>query len=83
MDWAGAVLRAGNNGWVCFRDPPGAEASPLCFDGPWQSWARAWQGREPIAIPQAATAYMLMGDAGASKVDPYAAAATAEGPVNR
>jgi hypothetical protein len=78
MDWAGSVLREGTNGWVCFPDPPNLEAAPMCLDGPWQSWASSWQGREPVTIRHAGISYMLMGDAGASNVDPYAEGPTAE-----
>lgn len=76
MDWVGNTLREGTNGWVCFPDPPEMEAASMCLDGPWQAWAGAWQNREPVAIEHAGIAYMLMGDAGASNIDPYA-----EGPA--
>lgn len=77
-DWTGKVLRRGTNAWVCFPDPPDAQAAPMCLDGPWQSWANSWQRREPVAIRRAGIAYMLMGDAGASNVDPYAEGPTAD-----
>jgi hypothetical protein len=77
-DWVGTVLRDGTNGWVCFPDPPDVKNAPMCFDGPWQSWASSWQGRAPVTIRQAGIAYMLMGDAGASNVDPYAEGPTAD-----
>ena len=76
MDWKGNTLRAGSNGWVCFPDPPGMEAAPMCVDGPWQAWAGAWQNRTAVDIERAGIAYMLMGDAGASNIDPHAAGAT-------
>jgi hypothetical protein len=78
MDWAGNELRKGTNGWVCFPDPPEMEAASMCLDGPWQAWAGAWQNREPVPIRHAGIAYMLMGDAGASNVDPYATGPTAD-----
>jgi hypothetical protein len=78
MDWAGNELREGTNGWVCFPDPPGMEAASMCLDAPWQAWAGAWQNREPVAIDRAGIAYMLMGDAGASNIDPHAAGPTAD-----
>lgn len=72
MDWQGNMLREGTNGWVCLPDPPNFEAAPMCMDEPWMAWAGAWQKKEPVAIDRAGVAYMLIGDAGASNVDPYA-----------
>jgi hypothetical protein len=78
MDWSGDTLREGTNGWVCFPDPPEMEAASMCLDTPWQAWASAWQNREPVALEHAGIAYMLMGDSGASNVDPYAEGPTAD-----
>jgi hypothetical protein len=78
LDWSGTVLREGTNGWVCFPDPPDVEAAPMCLDGPWQSWATSWQRHEPLTIRQVGIAYMLLGDAGASNVDPHAEGRTAD-----
>ena len=78
MDWEGNTLRTGSNGWVCFPDPPNMTDAPMCFDGPWQSWAQSWQQKQPVTIDQPGIAYMLLGDAGASNVDPYAEGPTAE-----
>jgi hypothetical protein len=78
LDWGGTLLREGTNGWVCFPDPPDVEGAPMCLDGPWQSWASSWQRREPVTNRHAGVAYMLMGDAGASNVDPIAQGPTAQ-----
>jgi hypothetical protein len=78
MDWAGNTLREGTNGWVCFPDPPKMEAASMCLDAPWQAWAGAWQNREPVTLEHAGIAYMLMRDAGASNIDPYAEGPTAD-----
>lgn len=78
MDWEGNTLREGTNGWVCFPDPPNIEAAPMCLDEPWQAWAQAWQTRGPVSIDRAGIAYMLMGDAGASNIDPFAEGPTAD-----
>lgn len=76
MDWEGNTLREGSNGWVCFPDPPNIESAPMCLDGPWQAWANAWMNKQPVTIDRPGIAYMLLGDAGASNVDPFA-----EGPT--
>jgi hypothetical protein len=78
MDWSGAMLREGTNGWVCLPDPPNMKAAPMCMDGPWMAWADAWQKKLPVKIERAGIAYMLQGDAGASNVDPYATGPTAD-----
>ncbi len=77
-DWEGNTLREGTNGWVCFPDPPNTRNAPMCFDEPWMSWVDSWQNKKPVTITRAGIAYMLAGDAGASNVDPYAVAATAD-----
>lgn len=78
MDWMGNTLREGTNGWVCFPNPPETEVGSMCLDEPWQAWAAAWQNREPVTIESAGIAYMLVGDAGASNIDPYAEGPTAD-----
>ena len=77
-DWEGNMLREGTNGWVCLPDPPRMKDAPMCMDGPWMAWAGAWQKNEPVSIDRAGIAYMLVGDAGASNVDPYAEGPTTE-----
>jgi hypothetical protein len=88
MDWPdstghSAELRAGSNGWVCMPSapaPPGTEGeNPMCLDAVWQAWAQAYLSRGPV--PKATTVgfgYMLAGDRGASNVDPWATAPTAD-----
>jgi hypothetical protein len=78
VDWSGNTLREGTNGWVCFPDPPGMEAASMCLDAPWQAWAGAWQNKEPVTLEHVGIAYMLMGDAGASNIDPHAEGPTAD-----
>jgi hypothetical protein len=78
MDWEGNTLREGTNEWVCFPDPPTMEDAPMCLDRQWQVWADAWMKQEPVAIDGVGIAYMLVGDAGASNVDPFAEGPTAD-----
>jgi len=77
-DWDGSVLREGSNGWACY---PGSESmanSPMCLDAVWERWALAWTAKEPFETDRIGIAYMLMGDDGASNVDPYATGPTAD-----
>jgi hypothetical protein len=78
MDWEGNTLREGTNGWVCFPDPPNMQAAPMCLDETWLAWADAWQKKQPVTIDRPGIAYMLLGDAGASNVDPFAEGPTAD-----
>ena len=72
LDWEQNVLKEGNNGWTCFPPPPPFEKAPMCFDGPWLSWAASWMGKQPVDIDRIGVGYMLAGDSGASNSDPYA-----------
>jgi hypothetical protein len=78
MDWGGNMLREGTNGWICFPDPPTIADAPMCMDEPWMAWAGAWQSKGPVTIDRPGIAYMLLGDAGASNIDPYAEGPTAQ-----
>ncbi len=89
MDWPGAdgqmtELRAGTNGWVCMPSTPQGEIAqegenPMCLDRAWQGWADAWANKKPVPpFEGVGLGYMLMGDRGASNIDPYATAATAD-----
>lgn len=78
VDWEGNVLREGDNGWTCLPSPPGMTDAPMCLDQPWVQWAEAWQAREAPAIDAVGIAYMMVGDAGSSNVDPYATGPTAD-----
>lgn len=77
VDWDGNVLREGSNGYTCFPTPPNLKGlAPMCLDGPWMTWADAWQNKKDFKISSIGTAYMLAGDEGASNTDPYAKGAT-------
>lgn len=85
LDWPGAPegkpteLRAGTNGWTCFTDNASTPApDPLCADAESIKWAEAWMGKSTPALKALGLAYMLQGDAGASNIDPFATAATAD-----
>jgi hypothetical protein len=84
------VLRDGTNGWVCYPTSPGVAAlragdavgapagDPMCLDAVWQGWfAALLQGATPV-IDRIGIAYMLLGDGGASNVDPFATGPTAD-----
>lgn len=61
------VLREGSNGWTCMY--PGTD--PMCADGPSMSFLQAWMKNEnpPETL---GFIYMLLGDKGASNIDPHA-----------
>lgn len=67
------TVREGTNGWTCMY--PGGD--PMCVDAEALKWAQAYMGKEepPETL---GFAYMLLGDEGASNVDPYATEATAD-----
>ncbi|WP_138469301.1 hypothetical protein [Poseidonocella sp. HB161398] len=67
------VLREGTNGWTCMY--PGTD--PMCADGPSMSFLQAWMANE--APPDTlGFVYMLLGDEGASNIDPHAQGETAD-----
>jgi hypothetical protein len=83
MDWPATPtgepkeLRKGTNGWVCYPNTPttlgAADEDPMCLDGPWQSWAKAWLSKTPPPpMTGVGVAYMLKGDKGVSNTDPFA-----------
>lgn len=73
VDWEGNVLRQGTGSYTCFPTPPNLKGNaPMCFDGPWSKWADAWQNKKSFKISSLGISYMLVGDEGASNVDPYA-----------
>ena len=77
IDWEGAVLREGSNGFTCLPTAPTLEGpAPMCLDTQWLSWAHAWQMKQPVTTSTVGIAYMLAGDGGASNTDPWA-----EGPT--
>jgi len=79
VDWEGNVLREGSNGYTCLPTPPNlTDAQPLCLDSEWMKWADAWQYKKDYSARSLAVAYMLAGDEGASNIDPFATAPTAD-----
>lgn len=88
MDWPADMangkptqLRAGTNGWVCYPSMPAdagipAGESPMCLDKEWQAWTEGLMTNTEPKITGTGIAYMLMGDAGASNLDPHAMAPT-------
>lgn len=67
-------LRAGTNGWVCYASP----VYPMCLDKEWQKWMEAWINKSDVKIDRTGIGYMLLGDKGASNIDPYATGPTAD-----
>jgi hypothetical protein len=79
MDWDGTVLRQGTGEYTCMPTGPGVEGTePMCLDHAWMVWGDAWKNKKPFTPAGTGIAYMLAGDTGASNVDPYAQAATAD-----
>lgn len=74
-DWQGNVHRDGTSSYTCLPTPPGSTpgSSPMCMDGPWMAWAKAWGSKSELTIDRIGIAYMLAGDGGASNIDPFAA----------
>lgn len=66
-------VKEGSNGWTCMY--PGGD--PMCVDGEAAKWAQAYIAQEtpPETL---GFAYMLLGDEGASNIDPYAEGETAD-----
>ncbi|WP_250684473.1 hypothetical protein [Photobacterium galatheae] len=79
MDWDNNVLQKGTSQYTCFPTPPQLKGkSPMCMDGPWMEWAKAWMNKQPVEIKEIGISYMLAGDGGASNTDPYAENETAD-----
>jgi len=78
MDWGMNVLKEGDNGWTCMPTPPHLQGtSPMCLDAAWMEWADAYLNKKDYAGGKFGMSYMLVGDEGASNIDPYA-----EGPTD-
>ncbi|UTM59007.1 hypothetical protein L4174_020015 [Photobacterium sp. CCB-ST2H9] len=79
MDWDNNVLQKGTSNYTCFPTPPQLKGkAPMCMDGPWMDWAKAWMNKQPVEIKTIGISYMLGGDGGASNTDPYAESETAD-----
>jgi hypothetical protein len=75
MDMEGNILREGTNGWTCVPVPGG----PMCLDEQWMSWMDAYLNqKEDTGVTGVGLAYMLQGDSGASNINPYDDAPTAD-----
>ncbi|MFW6089014.1 MAG: hypothetical protein ACODAB_04620 [Gemmatimonadota bacterium] len=75
-DGSPQVLRAGSNGWIC---TPSSDAeieagrpSPSCVDEQARAWFDARSARQTPRLEAVGFSYKLLGDNGASNVDPYA-----------
>jgi len=75
MAWDGTMLKEGTGPYTCMPTPPHQReaglVSPMCMDGPWLEWAKAWENREEFSITSVGVSYMLAGDSGASNINPY------------
>ena len=82
MNMKGEVLRQGNGDYTCFPfEGPDTGTNAMCLDGEWMRWADAWMNKKDFKAEKFGLAYMLAGDAptgGASNIDPFATAATAD-----
>ena len=69
-------LRAGTNSWMCLPDEnPGApDDAPICVDGAWQEFFRAYMAGETPQMNGIGVSYMLGGSMAASNTDPLATA---------
>ncbi|CEG54769.1 conserved exported hypothetical protein [Stutzerimonas xanthomarina] len=69
----GAVLREGNNGWVCLPDhasQPGN--SPRCLDPQYQALMKALQQKTQPQVERVGFGYMLQGGKPGSDTNPFA-----------
>lgn len=71
MDWDGTMLREGTNGWTCLPDRADTEGpDPFCVDAAWLNLIKAMIGGGEPSYDKLGIAYMLMGDAPVSNIDP-------------
>jgi hypothetical protein len=79
---APALLRPGNNGWTCTPssddDRAAGRPSPSCVDEGARSWFAARSARLSPGLNHVGFSYKLMGDNGASNIDPFASGPTAD-----
>lgn len=77
-----ALLKAGTNGWTCTPSSEAARragrANPSCADEHARAWYAAHAARQVPQIERVGLNYKLMGDNGASNVDPFASGPTAD-----
>ena len=77
VDWQNNVLQQGSGKYTCFPTPPKLQGkAPMCMDGPWMKWAKAWMSKEKFSAEHIGISYMLAGDEGASNIDPHATGPT-------
>jgi steroid delta-isomerase-like uncharacterized protein len=75
LDADGTELHRGTNGWTCVAMP----GQPMCLDAQWANWLDAYtHQRSDVRVDGLGVAYMLRGDQGASNIDPFAEAPTAD-----
>ena len=70
----GALLRDGDNGWVCMPgSPPNENVNPMCVDKAWQKWLAAYmaQGEYDSEEEGFGMSYMLQGDTAVDNDDPF------------
>jgi hypothetical protein len=79
---APALLRAGNNGWTCTPSSDAAREAgrpnPSCADERALEWFAARAARQIPQLEIVGIDYKLMGDNGASNIDPFATGPTAD-----
>lgn len=67
------VLRKGTNGWTCLPDNPGLpNDEPMCLDGEWMGWLKAFAAGDKPKTKKVGLAYMLNSKWAVSNVDPTA-----------
>jgi hypothetical protein len=74
------LLRAGSNGWTCTPSNDAAleagRPNPSCVDEQAELWFEARSARQVPQLSAVGFSYKLMGDNGASNIDPYASGPT-------
>lgn len=77
-----ATLRPGSNGWTCTPSSDAARKAgrpnPSCVDESARAWFAARSARQTPRLETVGLSYRLMGDAGASNIDPFASGPTAD-----
>ena len=81
MDWPDKEgmpmkqLRTGTNGWMCMPSTPtsaGSRPDPMCVDKSFSALLDASTMKADPVVKTVGVGYMLLGDHGASNVDPFA-----------